>query len=192
MVLRITNEDQIEGLPPNIRAQIERSLNECGSDRFADEIVPVDGEAHGPPPGKVVRGIRKSVNRPEEDAGRMLVQWIDLLVLPNGLKPGLFFYHVPNGLARTATQGGIFKAQGLRKGWPDYCLDLPLGGYHGMRLELKAENGSKPTPEQLDILARLESVGFKCSVAWGFDDAKRQFEQYLDLIGRKTATIGGD
>ena len=174
MGLRITVDD-LDGLKPSIRRQVEAMLEES-HDR----------------PVNCAPEKKRIVNRPEEDAGRMLVQWIDLQVLPNGLKPGLFFYHVPNGLARTATEGGIFKAQGLRKGWPDYCLDLPLGGYHGMRLELKAENGSKPTSEQLDILARLESVGFKCGVAWGFDDAKRQFEQYLDLIGRKTAAIGGD
>lgn len=124
---------------------------------------------------------RTKVNRPEEDAGRMLVEWIDLLVLPNGLRPGLFFMHTPNGLARNATEGGIFKAQGLRKGWPDYSLDLPLGRYHGLRGELKATDGAKPTREQLDILERLESVGYKCCVWWGFDDARKQISEYLDL-----------
>lgn len=111
----------------------------------------------------------------------MLVQWIDFLVLPNGLRPGLFFAHNANGLARNKTEGGIFKAQGMRKGWPDYSLDLPLGDYHGLRLELKAENGAKPDAGQLAILERLESVGYKCCVAWGFDDAKGQIERYLDL-----------
>ena len=111
----------------------------------------------------------------------MLVQWIDLLVMRNGLRPGLFFMHTPNGLARNATEGGIFKAQGLRKGWPDYSLDLPMGPYHGLRLELKSVDGDKPTREQLDILRRLEAVGFYCCVAWGFDDAKQRIEQYLDL-----------
>ena len=170
-MFRITHEDQIQGLPPNIRAQLARSLQACGCDPSTD--TPAE------PPRKIETRVK--INRPEEDAGRMLVQWIDLVTMPNGLKPGLFFYHVPNGLARNATEGGTFKAQGLRKGWPDYCLDLPLGPYHGLRLELKAPNGAKPTQEQLDILTRLESVGFKCCVAWGFDEAKKQIEQYLDL-----------
>ncbi len=170
MSLRFTNDDDLSGLPPAVRAQIARSLNECGCDR---------GLADAEPPRKIQ--ARTKPNRPEEDAGRMLVTWIDLVTMPNGLKPGLYFMHTPNGLARNATEGGIFKAQGLRKGWPDYSLDLPLGRYHGLRLELKAINGAKPTPEQLEILARLELVGFKCCVAWGFDEAKRQIEHYLDL-----------
>jgi hypothetical protein len=156
--LRITDAEQLEGMSPHVRRQLEHKFD-----------------------GNTVPAPRKPVQRPEENAGRLLVEWIDLLVLPNGLRPGLFFYHVPNGLARNATEGGIFKAQGLRKGWPDYCLDLPLGRYHGLRLELKAPDGDKPSAEQLDILARLESVGFKCCVAWGFDDARRDLERYLDI-----------
>lgn len=166
MTLRIVDKDQLSGMPASTRAQIERHLDRV--DDIVDHLI-------GPPPNKVIRG---PVTRPEENAGRMLVEWIDLVVLPNGLRPGLFFYHVPNGLARNATEGGIFKAQGLRKGWPDYCLDLPVGRYHGFRLEIKAEHGAKPTAQQLEILARLESVGYKCGVAWGFDEAKRQLEQY--------------
>ena len=34
-------------------------------------------------------------------------------------------------------------------------------------------------PEQLEILARLESVGYYVRVAWGFEEARRAFEQYL-------------
>lgn len=161
MTLRITDKEQLNAMPENIRRQVRGHLQ---AGKKLDELPDVIAKA--------------KVKRPEEDTGRMLVEWIDLVVLSNGLRPGLFFYHVPNGLARNATEGGIFKAQGLRKGWPDYCLDLPVGRYHGFRLEIKAEHGAKPTAEQLEILARLESVGYKCGVAWGFDEAKRQLEQY--------------
>lgn len=165
MSMRITS-DNIDKLPPWAREQLEQHLD-----------APYDAERPDKPPKRPA----KAINRPEEDAGRMLTTWIDLLVMPNGLRPGLFFYHVPNGLARTAAQGGIFKAQGLRKGWPDYGLDLPLGPYHGLRGELKGIDGDKPSALQLDILARLEAVGFKCCVWWGFDHARRDIEQYLDL-----------
>ena len=167
MSLRITDKDQLEKMTPWARKQLEQHLD------MAD-VIPSD-EPHFP--GKVIR----ITNRPEEDAGRALTAYMDALVLPNGLRPGLYFFHVPNGLARTAAQGGIFKAQGLRKGWPDYGLDLPLGGFHGARLELKSEQGAKPGPEQLEILARLESVGYRCGVAWGFVEARKFFDEYLDL-----------
>ena len=165
MSLRI-NKGNLGELSPYARMQIEKHLD------LPDNVETLPVRAPAP---------RKSVNRPEEDAGKLLVEWIDLLRMRDGLRPGLFFMHTPNGLARNATEGGIFKAQGLRKGWPDYSLDLPLGPYHGLRLELKAIEGAEPTPDQLEILERLEAVGFKCCVAWGFDDASQQIEQYLDL-----------
>lgn len=165
MNLRITR-DNLEGLSPYARMQIEKHLDPPDNVESLPERTPTP---------------RKSVKRPEEDAGRLLVEWIDLLVMRDGLRPGLFFMHTPNGLARNATEGGIFKAQGLRKGWPDYSLDLPLGPYHGLRGELKAIDGDKPTKDQLEILARLEAVGFKCCVWWGFDHARKDIEQYLDL-----------
>ena len=51
-----------------------------------------------------------------------------------------------------------------------------------MRLELKALEGDKPSREQLDILARLEAVGFKCYVAWGYDQAQADCDEYLALL----------
>lgn len=168
--LEVSDADPRCNMSLKLRQQIESHIG-LADDEVDDEDAKI----------KALAKTRNKMARPEEEAGKMLVEWIDLLVMANTLRPGLFFYHVPNGLARTATQGGLFKAQGLRKGWPDYCLDLPLGGYHGLRLELKSLNGSKPSPEQLEILARLESVGFKCAVAWGFDDARQQIEKYLDL-----------
>lgn len=126
----------------------------------------------------VSRGTSKR-QRPEQDAGRCLVEWIDLLALPDGTRPGEYFAHVPNGGARSKVEGAILKGQGVRAGWPDYILDLPCGPYHGARLELKAPNGSKPDSEQLEILARLEAVGYYVAVAWGFDEARECLTRYL-------------
>lgn len=111
----------------------------------------------------------------------MLVKWIDLLVLPDGLRPGQFFAHIPNGGARTAVEAAILKGQGVRKGWPDYFLALPRGRFHGMFLELKAENGGKPSDDQLEVMMRLGSAGFHVAVAWGFDAARQKIEHYLSL-----------
>ena len=171
MTLRITNEDQIQGLPANIKAQIERGLNNCECDS------PTGG--HAEPERKIQTHSKRK--HPEQDAGKMLIQWIDLLHRPDGLRPGLYFCHTPNGGFRNPIEAAIFYGQGVRKGWPDYTLYIPRGRYHGLVGELKAENGSKPEPEQLAILRRLEIMGYKACVWWGFDDAKQQIEQYLDL-----------
>lgn len=175
MTLRIISSGQLAHVSPAIRAQIERELG----NRAADVLTQTE-EPESAAPVKAVLPVRRG--QPEQEAGRLLVEWIDSLLLPNGLRPGLFFAHVANaGVAEGKVRGGILQGQGVRKGWPDYILDLPFGRYHGFRLELKAEGGAKPSQEQLDTLERLESVGFKCAVAWGFDEAKRAIEDYLDL-----------
>lgn len=160
MGIRILSEEELENMSPGVRAQLKAALAE--------------GPTMAPRPG-----------RPEEAVGRRLVTWVDTLELEHPtlgpIRVGDYFYHVPNGGARTAAEGGVFKALGVRKGWPDYGLDLPLGPFHGFRLEIKAEHGAKPDAEQLEVLARLERAGYCVSVAWGYDDAKRSIERYLDL-----------
>lgn len=180
MSLRFNNLDQLANCSPHVKAQLERELGKVAPDP-ASVTAAVVGEHQGR------QHVKAKMARPEQDAGELLIKWIDLVVLPNGLRPGQFFYHVANGGARSAVEAGILKGQGVRAGWPDYGLDLPAGPYHGLRLELKAPNGRKPPPEQLEILGRLESVGFKCVVAWGFDEAMRYVSEYLDLYIRTTA-----
>lgn len=180
MSLRFTNLDQLAGCSPQVRAQLEKHLAGAAPDPATSTATQVNehqGRAH----------LRAKMARPEQDAGATLVKWIDLVQLPNGLRPGQFFYHVANGGSRDKVEAGILKGQGVRKGWPDYGLDLPAGAFHGLRLELKAPEGAKPPAEQLEILARLESVGFKCCVAWGFEEAREYVQQYLDLYCRTTA-----
>lgn len=162
--MRINSVDDLEGLQMSegVKKQLEAAL------------------ADGP----VTRLPARDAGS-EEDVGRKLVAWVDKLefVHPT-LGPvivGDYFYHVPNGLARTRAEGGAFKAQGLRSGWPDYGLDLPLDRYHGMRLEIKREDGAKPTESQLTYLVRLERAGYFCLAAWGVEDAQRAIRRYLDL-----------
>jgi hypothetical protein len=185
VTLRFTHLDQLAACSPAVRAQLEKHLGQPLAEPPAP--VPLEpknllAEAHG--------SMKRKVGRPEQVAGELLVKWIDLIVLPNGLRPGQFFYHVANGGGRSKAEAGILKGQGVRAGQPDYNLDLPAGPYHGLRLELKAEDGAKPPDHQLEILARLESVGFKCVVAWGFNDACQHIDAYLDLIVRAAAAGG--
>jgi hypothetical protein len=170
MALRFDNLDQLANCHPMVRDQLRRALGDLGKQSVPEALAAIAKET----PAKRAR--------PEQDAGELLVEWLQLLVLPNGLKPWDFFYHVPNGGFRNPIEAKIFYGQGVRKGWPDYGLDLPAGGYHGFRMELKALSGAKPSTEQLDILARLESVGYYCCVAWGFDEARAYVQGYLDRL----------
>ena len=161
--MRILDESQLEGMSSHVQRQLRQHIAK------AEPAYDDEGRS------------KKRRDDPEQREGRMLIEWIDLLVLPNGLKPGLFFCHTPNGGFRNPTEAAIFYGQGLRKGWPDYTLYLPMQGYHGLVGELKAPDGRKPSEDQLEILSRLEAVGYKACVWWGFDDAKRDIEQYLDI-----------
>lgn len=171
MTLRFTDPAHLAGLPAAIRAQIEREMpDNPDAARIARDAVP---------------GGKTRRERPEQEAGRMLVQWADatLLRIPGRRSAiytiGDFLAHTPNGGARSAIEAAIFAGQGVRKGWPDYTLYVPIGRFYGLVGELKADDGKKPDAEQLDILSRLEAMGYKACVWWGFDDAREQIQNYL-------------
>lgn len=173
MTLRITQLSHLAHCSPVIRAQLEKHLDAIQATEQAGNVQTMQVARD---PGKA-----KKIERPEQDAGKMLVEWVDLLVLPNGLKPGEFFAHIPNGGARSGIEAGILKGQGVRKGWPDYVLALPRGRYHGLYGELKALDGKKPDAEQLAVLHRLETVGYKVCVWFGFEEARNGICEYLDI-----------
>ncbi len=140
-------------------------------------------------PGSAIP-VKGSLRRPEQDAGAELIKWVDSLCYmapplwqsdSEFICVGDYFAHNANGGARSAIEGAILKGQGVRKGWPDYTLYIPTLDYHGAVLELKAEHGGKPDAEQLEILSRLEQMGYKSFVCWGFEDAKSSIERYLDI-----------
>ena len=166
--LRITKPSELEHVSPSVRKQLANELHHS---------------AYGINAHVKAQGGR--LNRPEQEAGAQLVTWMDTLLIyrpsdVNAVIAGDYFAHSANGGARTAVEGAILKGQGVRKGWPDYTFYWPVAPYCGLVLELKAEHGGKPDKEQLEILARLEGVGYKAVVAWGFDDARRSIELYLD------------
>lgn len=177
MTLRFTDPEHLATLPERIRAQIERNLG--GSEaarRVASQAVP---------------GAR--LGRPEQEAGRLLVKWADETPLPGPIvqryglanmdppadRIGHYLHHAANGGWRGGVEAAILQGQGVRAGWPDYTLYLPLGRWAGLVFELKALEGDKPTDEQLAILCRCERVGYRVGVYWGYEDARAGVEAYL-------------
>jgi len=63
---------------------------------------------------------------------------------------------------------------------PAILLDVPRGGFHGLRIELKREKGSYPTEDQKEWLRRLREYGYCACVCRGFDHARQTIENYLD------------
>lgn len=170
MSLRIPDRATLDLMSPRMRRQVEQALTDTGTERDLS--------------AQATSGRRA---RPEQDEGRRLVDWIDSLESTpdlNCFRPGLYFAHVPNGGARTAAEGAILKGQGVRAGWPDYLLDYPVGRYHGWRGELKAPDAGKPDADQLEILARLERVGYCICIAWSFEEMRQSLLEYLAPVCR--------
>ncbi len=90
-----------------------------------------------------------------------------------------YLYHIPN--ESVGGQGWLIRNRqlGVRAGVPDLFYPVPLNGFHGLFIEMKASNG-RVRPEQKRWLDALETFGYKCVVAHGWIEAKEALEEYLD------------
>lgn len=75
---------------------------------------------------------------------------------------------------------GKAKAMGMRRGYPDYIVDVPCGGYHGMRIEMKAP-GKKARKEQIEWLARLDRAGYHVIITYSSEEAIDFVAKYFAL-----------
>jgi hypothetical protein len=84
----------------------------------------------------------------------------------------------PNGGAREPRYGARLKREGMKNGFPDLGIFSPCGEYHGMFIEFKNEKG-RLTPEQKDVISKLQSKGYNCVVCKSLDEAINQTSKYL-------------
>lgn len=99
----------------------------------------------------------------EADIQRALVQHLRLRH-----KPGVIWWHTPNGEARSKATGARLKAMGVRAGVFDLILLLP--GPVTFLLELKA-GSNKMSPAQEQFAKDLNEIGIGWACAWSIDDA---------------------
>lgn len=130
--------------------------------------------------------MRRRLVASEHDEQAALVTWWTIYAQTRGIHPSLLFA-IPNGAylgadpKRRAITMGKLKATGLRPGVPDLMLAIPVGLYHGLYVEMKAEEGTVSV-EQKIMLGELGKQGYCTAVAFGFDRAKRVVEGYLQGI----------
>lgn len=93
-----------------------------------------------------------------------------------------FFAAVPNGGHRTKTAAAKLKAEGVRRGMPDYLFPVQRGGHVGLAIELKTETG-RPSPEQREWLAHLRGQGWRAEVCKGWEQAWAVLRDYLAADG---------
>ncbi len=124
-------------------------------------------------------------NQPEHDDQVALFQWAAYDKRPEIQ----MLFAVPNGGHRHKAVAGKLKAEGVKAGVEDVFLDVARGGYHGLRIEMKAGK-NKATPEQRDWMARHNAEGYLAIVCYGWAEARDAIERYLGLSKAKCSHIG--
>lgn len=90
-------------------------------------------------------------------------------------------FAIANGGARAKATAGKLKAEGVKPGVPDLMLPVPKGIYAGMFIEMKRRKGGTVSAEQKDWTSFLGSMGYKCVVCRGADEAKAAILDYMGL-----------
>ena len=109
----------------------------------------------------------------ESEEQRQLIQWCRT-------DPRMqFIFHIPN-----ETIGGPGwltrnRQMGVKAGVPDLFYPVPIGKYHGLFIEMKAANG-RLDPKQKKWLEALTTFGYKCVVAYGWEEARAALMEYVN------------
>ena len=128
-----------------------------------------------PPP--IVKYPCKRERKSEDQEGSQL--WKLVRLHEKALPALMLLTHVPNGGDRNAIVGAKLKAQGVRKGWPDYMLAVQTATSTGLALELKAVDGTV-SDEQDKILRMLSAAGWRTVVAWGWEAAWDEIKRHAE------------
>jgi len=89
-------------------------------------------------------------------------------------------FAIPNGGHRHKATAGKLKAEGVRSGVPDMCLPVPVGGHHGLYIEIKAQGG-RVSDVQKEWIAALRAQGYRAEVCVGADAAWDVICEYLEI-----------
>lgn len=89
---------------------------------------------------------------------------------------------MPNGGFRNAKEAVGLQRQGVKAGVFDLALDVARGGFHGLKIELKAPSGKckVPSPEQLEYMTFCQEQGYYALVSNDFNEVKQCITDYLD------------
>ena len=89
-----------------------------------------------------------------------------------------WIYAVPNGDERKPQVRLRLNHEGVKSGVEDLALDVPVGQYHGLRIEMKAKNG-KQSEKQKEWQKFHNDNGYKSVVCHSFNEAVYEIVYYI-------------
>lgn len=97
----------------------------------------------------------------------------------------MFFISYTSGamLGGKNKYGGInkLKKEGWRSGVPDFAIFVPVGGFHGLFIEMKADKKTDKSlsVDQVKYLTALTSQGYFTARCSGFNEAMECIKNYM-------------
>lgn len=118
------------------------------------------------------------MKRLEEVEQARLVKWTHRVPVRE-LMPALrWLHHSPNGGKRDAITGGQMKALGVKPGFPDLVLPVPILTNPGLVIEMKSDTG-RTTPAQDEWLDHFTRSGWCVAVARSAQEGRAILCAYL-------------
>lgn len=117
---------------------------------------------------------RKPLRNIESKLQQMMIRYFDVQY------PELFplLYAIPNGGKRGIITAKIMKAEGVRRGVADLKLAIAKGGYHGLYIEVKTDEG-RQNPEQKAFQRAVQMQGYCYRVVRSLDEFIALVKDYL-------------
>lgn len=117
------------------------------------------------------------IRRDSEDAEQeTVIQWARIC---SGKWPELkLLHHIPNGGRRNAKEAAKLKRMGVLAGVADLHLPVARGGYNGLYIEMKYEEG-RLLESQKKFLKAAAAEGNYCVVCYSAADAIEVLDLYM-------------
>ena len=116
----------------------------------------------------------------EHAEAKAFMQWVRL---NEAAHPELrWLFAVPNGGHRNKVAAGKAKAEGARKGVPDYQMPVRFLNCPGLVIELKRVSGGAVSAEQKEWLAHYSAQGWVVHRCNGSGEAINAMQAYIKLL----------
>ena len=118
------------------------------------------------------------MSRNEDREQQMLIKWAQQASIRHEFPELKLMFHIPNERHCDAREGKRLKLMGVKSGVPDLYLPVARGGYNGLFIELKAENG-KPSENQMWWFNELNKQGYFSAICYGWVQSAELITKYL-------------